>query len=122
MTRRFGDEAGRLGAHLAATGVFAGDPAELSVEAAFPRLVALERRSGSVLRGMLDARRSRGAQEPAPRLYVPASTMSSLVETLATDLTVRTGSVVDAVRHGADDFLTKPVDFTLLKEKLNELG
>lgn len=99
MTRRFGDEAGRLGAHLAATGVFAGDPAELSVEAAFPRLVALERQSGSVLRGMIDARRSRGAQAPAPRLYVPASTMSSLVETLATDLTVHTGSVIDAVRR-----------------------
>ncbi len=101
MTRRFGDEAGRLAAHLAATGVFVGDPAELSVEAAFPRLVSLEHRSGSVLRGMIDARRSRGAQAPSPRLYVPATTMSSLVRALAADLAVRTGCVIDSVRPSA---------------------
>lgn len=35
------------------TGIFAGDPARLSVRSAFPRLAALERDHGSVLRGAL---------------------------------------------------------------------
>jgi oxygen-dependent protoporphyrinogen oxidase len=46
------------------SGVFAGDPAALSMRAAFPRLWELEQRHGSLLRGMLAGRRRRG---PRPR-------------------------------------------------------
>ncbi len=53
FTRRFGRDVGRLGANLMAHGVFAGDPASLSIQAAFPRIVALEEAAGSVVRGGL---------------------------------------------------------------------
>ncbi len=91
MTRRFGEEAGRLGAHLAATGVFAGDPGELSVSAAFPRLAALEERSGSVLRGMVEARRNRPLGADTPKPYVPRRGMAAMVDALADRLDVRVG-------------------------------
>ncbi len=91
ITRRFGDEAGRLGAHLAASGVFAGDPAELSVEASFPRLVSLEADSGSVLRGMVDSRRARPAGSEPPKHFVPREGMAAMADHLAGPLEIRTG-------------------------------
>ncbi|MEO5702071.1 MAG: protoporphyrinogen oxidase [Casimicrobiaceae bacterium] len=44
-------------------GIYAGDPETISVRAAFPRLHALEQRSGSLLKGLLDARRTRDPGE-----------------------------------------------------------
>src|SRR5262249_31901434 len=45
------------------TGIHGGDPTELDVRAAFPRLARYEAESGSVVRGMLRAR----SQSPGPR-------------------------------------------------------
>lgn len=101
MTRRFGEEAGRLGAHLAATGVFAGDPGELSVNAAFPRLAALEGRSGSVLRGMVDARRNRPPGADTPKPYVPPGGMAAIVDALAGRLDVRVGYGVHSLERSS---------------------
>src|SRR5262249_23122017 len=42
-------------------GVYAGDPDELSVAAAFPRLHALEQQHGSILKGQLRGARERKA-------------------------------------------------------------
>lgn len=58
MRRRLGDEAGRLAAWFMAAGVHAGDPAALSIAAAFPRLAAMESAYGSLLRAALAGRRS----------------------------------------------------------------
>jgi oxygen-dependent protoporphyrinogen oxidase len=56
LRRRLGSEvAERLAAPLL-SGVFAGDAERLSIDAAFPQLVALERGHGSLLRGMLRGR------------------------------------------------------------------
>lgn len=44
------------------SGVYAGDPERLSVGHAFPRLVALEREHGSLIRGAIALARKRGAQ------------------------------------------------------------
>jgi len=52
LRRRFGQECvDRLGEPLLA-GIHAGDPEQLSIEATFPRFVELERRYGSLIRGM----------------------------------------------------------------------
>jgi oxygen-dependent protoporphyrinogen oxidase len=60
VTRRLGREAlERLGEPLLG-GIHAGDPARLSVRAAFPRLVEMEQRHGSLLRGMRAAARHSG--------------------------------------------------------------
>jgi oxygen-dependent protoporphyrinogen oxidase len=56
VARRFGPEAAARAAGPALIGVFAGDAAALSVRAALPRLAALEREHGSVLRGMFRTR------------------------------------------------------------------
>jgi protoporphyrinogen/coproporphyrinogen III oxidase len=56
VARRFGAEAAARAAAPALIGIYAGEAAALSAAAAFPRLVALEREHGSVLRGMFRAR------------------------------------------------------------------
>jgi oxygen-dependent protoporphyrinogen oxidase len=60
-TRRLGREAAdRLVAPLLG-GIFAGDAGGISVRAAFPQLVAMEREHGSLVRGMQAARKQRAA-------------------------------------------------------------
>jgi oxygen-dependent protoporphyrinogen oxidase len=63
--RRLGPEAADrlIGAMVA--GVYAGDPASLSMPAAFPQLFALEREYGSLTRALV-ARRRRAKRQPAP--------------------------------------------------------
>jgi oxygen-dependent protoporphyrinogen oxidase len=51
--RRFGEEAATYGAGPMVSGVYAGDPAKLSVRSAFPHLWEAESRSGSVIRDFL---------------------------------------------------------------------
>ncbi len=58
VARRFGTEAAQRAAGPALLGIYAGDAAALSVRAAFPRLAALEREHGSVLRGLFRTRGS----------------------------------------------------------------
>lgn len=66
LRRRFGDEAvERLGEPLLA-GIHAGDPERLSIACTFPRFVELERRHGSLVRGM------RKAPRPQPSPGQPA--------------------------------------------------
>jgi oxygen-dependent protoporphyrinogen oxidase len=50
--RRLGAEIARGLADAFVTGIYAGDPTLLSVQACFPRLVAMEQEHGSLLRGM----------------------------------------------------------------------
>jgi oxygen-dependent protoporphyrinogen oxidase len=72
------------------TGIHAGDPRLLSVQAAFPRLTALEREHGSVLRGMAISRKQRRAEAVAagrpppspPRLWSFREGLGLLIDTL----------------------------------------
>lgn len=100
MQRRFGDEAGGVAAQLAGAGVFGGDPSRLGVEASFPRLVEMERTSGSILRAAVDGRR-RVAGAQRPRLHVPIDGMGALLEGLAADLgdRVMLGSAVESIEQ-----------------------
>lgn len=84
--RRFGMEAGRLLSSLMASGVFAGNPAELSANAAFPTLTELEEEADSVLRGAIRRRRARPEDEPRSRVHVPVKGMAGMAETLADSL------------------------------------
>jgi protoporphyrinogen/coproporphyrinogen III oxidase len=89
--RRLGDEV--LDALVApfCTGVFAGDPEELSLRAAFPKLAALEA-EGGLVRGMAGRafRRAFGQEESAPRvktrLAAPVGGMAALVAALAREI------------------------------------
>jgi len=84
--RRFGKGAGRLLAGLMASGVYAGDPEELSASAAFPMLTDLEKEADSVLRGAIGKRRARPENAPRPRMHVPVDGMTGMAETLADSL------------------------------------
>ncbi len=71
LRRRFGQESvDRLGEPLLA-GIHAGDPERLSIRATFPRFVELERRHGSLIRGMW-------AEAPAPSAAPTSSGFVSL--------------------------------------------
>ena len=58
--RRFGPAVARDIVAPAVLGIYAGDAAKLSVSAALPRLVDMERAHGSVLRGAIAGRRAGG--------------------------------------------------------------
>jgi oxygen-dependent protoporphyrinogen oxidase len=63
--RRAGLEVAEVFADALVTGIHAGDPALLSIRAAFPRLADLEARYGSVMRGLSATARQRRADARA---------------------------------------------------------
>lgn len=74
FTRRFGPEAARVLAGAFISGVYAGDPRELSAPAAFSLFWKFEQEHGSMIRGAMRhtkeakrARRARGDTAPRPR-------------------------------------------------------
>jgi oxygen-dependent protoporphyrinogen oxidase len=88
--RRAGPEAATVFADALVTGIYAGDPDQLSIQAAFPRLAALEAEYGSLLKGFSAAarrrrREARGKGEPAPQpamLWSFREGMRTLIEAL----------------------------------------
>src|SRR5262249_16021127 len=63
FTRRFGDEVERRLVSPFVTGIYAGNTRDLSMSAAFPRLVELERRHGSLILGMMKSRKPKGTRK-----------------------------------------------------------
>ena len=93
VTRRLGEQPLTWAVDPFVSGVYAGDPAQLSVRHAFPRLAALEREHGSLFRGAIaGARKSRAALDEAgvaPRRHTMVSFadgMSTLPLALANDI------------------------------------
>jgi oxygen-dependent protoporphyrinogen oxidase len=105
--RRFGEAAGDLAASLMAAGVYAGDPEELSVSAAFPALAELEEEHGSVVLGALRRRRSAPKGPARPVMHVPREGMSGLAATLAESLGehFRASFPVDSVERRRDEWV-----------------
>jgi oxygen-dependent protoporphyrinogen oxidase len=93
-TRRAGKEAADIFADAIVTGIHGGDPALLSVAAAFPRLPEMERSAGSVMRGFMQASKqrkrnakARGEPKPGPmRMWSFREGLQLLTDTLATQL------------------------------------
>ncbi|MGL4464519.1 MAG: protoporphyrinogen oxidase, partial [Planctomycetia bacterium] len=96
--RRFGNEAADVLVESLVTGIYAGDPALLSVRSCFPRLVAWEREYGGVLKAQTALARERKAKRlaeglpPAPPgsaagvLMAPRGGMRTLTEALTAKL------------------------------------
>jgi oxygen-dependent protoporphyrinogen oxidase len=88
--RRTNAEVARTLVDAFVTGIHAGDPALLSVRAAFPRLADFERQHGSITRGMAAAARKRRAEASARGETPPGGTrmwsfragMGLLIDTL----------------------------------------
>lgn len=112
VRRRVGGELAETLADAFVTGIHAGDPKLLSVQAAFPRLAELEREYGSVLRGMsVSARRRRAetvtrGEPPTPgRMWSFPEGLYLLVDTLRERLRFAplTGIHVRTVRRMANE-------------------
>lgn len=77
FTRRLGREAFERLVEPLMAGIYAGDAARMSLRATFPRFVEIERRHGSLIRGMLAARKAGG---PGPSGGVRGRTMFVTLE------------------------------------------
>lgn len=107
VTRRFGRETLVRVAQPLAGGIYTADPETLSIEATMPRFVEMERRYGSVIRGIRAAAHGRNAETRATSgarwsLFVSfKGGMRTLVEALAARLegSLRYGAGVVALER-----------------------
>ncbi len=101
LRRRFGQECvDRLGEPLLA-GIHSGDPERLSIRATFPRFVELERRHGSLIRGMRAAARPKAP--PSAPFHSLQGGMIELVDALVAGLprgALRRSTTVRSIRRG----------------------
>jgi oxygen-dependent protoporphyrinogen oxidase len=68
------------------SGIYAGDPEKLSLRAAFPQLFEAERGSGSIIRGMLRAAKSKKGPKQRPTLQTFREGNETLIKALAAGL------------------------------------
>jgi oxygen-dependent protoporphyrinogen oxidase len=84
-------------------GIYAGDPEELSVPAAFPRLFALEQKYGSLIRGQIKgARERKQSAEKAKNAAASFSFrngMQTLTDALAHGLSIECGARAEGLRR-----------------------
>lgn len=105
--RRMGRQAFERMLEPLMAGIYAGDAEQMSVQATFPRFVELEQEYGSVIRGMMTARKAGSSARPAgPKrtMFVSLKNgLSDLVTALVARLTeqgvtLRGGCGVEALR------------------------
>ena len=101
-SRRFGKEVAATFMDALVTGIHGGDPAKLSVAAAFPRLPMFERETGSVIRGFMRAAKQRRldtlarGETPGPqRMWSFRGGLRTIIDALAEQLG-------DCVKLGVD--------------------
>jgi oxygen-dependent protoporphyrinogen oxidase len=87
------------------SGIYAGDPEKLSLRAAFPQLYESERSSGSVIRGMIRAVKSKPGPKQHPTLQSFRDGSETLIKALAANLgpALRYGVEVTAIHQRGDE-------------------
>jgi protoporphyrinogen/coproporphyrinogen III oxidase len=100
VARRFGDRVAAKYAAAVVSGVFAGDPDRLSIDAAFPEVRAIEREHGSLLRGAAAMAGKRGGSQGG--LVALAAGLGRIGEAARARLgaRLRTRTRVDAIERG----------------------
>lgn len=85
------------------SGIYAGDPGQLSLRSAFPQLHAAEKSTGSIVRGMIRAARAKKGPRGRPALLSFLESNETLIHALATRLgsALRCGAKVIGIRPGA---------------------
>jgi oxygen-dependent protoporphyrinogen oxidase len=113
MERRFGREAVEYLAEPLLAGIHGGDPARLSMKAAFPRFLELEATHGSVIAGLRATRRPAKSGSPvSPFVSLPGG-MTELIDTLVSRLrpgSIRTGVTIDGIFESPGGYLIKTRD------------
>src|SRR5690348_11534069 len=97
VRRKFGHEILEYLVSPFVSGVYAGDPEQLSLRAAFPSLEEWEKQFGSVLRGAMKSRPANGEKKKAPPLCSFRRGLSTLTDAIARQLggSVRTRARVE---------------------------
>jgi oxygen-dependent protoporphyrinogen oxidase len=102
VRRRAGKEAADVLADAMVTGIYAGDPAILSLSAAFPRLSEFERQHGSVLKGFIRSGRERPRAANAEQSAPPGNQLWSFREGLRALIEGLAESIGDRLLLGVD--------------------
>jgi oxygen-dependent protoporphyrinogen oxidase len=108
VTRRFGTEIVHAMIEPFVTGVFAGDPDQLELASAFPRMVELEQQYGGLLRALvaIEGEKRRARREGRPR---PGTTMTSFREGMGELVAALASRLKDSLRLGAKVRSVRPV-------------
>jgi len=111
VTRRFGREALERAAEPIVASIFTADADRLSLRATMPRFLDLERRHGSVRRGLAAMTGNHAPSTARPGAFVALSGgMSRLVDGIAARLpagSVRTGARVGGIEKAANGFAVR---------------
>jgi oxygen-dependent protoporphyrinogen oxidase len=102
--RRIGKRAAEVLVDAAVTGIFAGDPKALSVDACFPKMTRMERDHGGLFKAMKARKKAGGGDAFGKRLHSFAGGMEDLIGALTRELgdRVRLQAPVTAIaRNGA---------------------
>jgi oxygen-dependent protoporphyrinogen oxidase len=116
--RRFGTEAARVLAGAFISGVYAGDPRQLSAPAAFPLFWRFEQETGSMIRGALRYKKQRKAERRAHGIDITNRPrglcsfrhgMGQLTSTLAVKLQgrCRTRTIARSIRRTDNQFVVE---------------
>src|SRR5579863_1865443 len=104
VRRKFGHEILEYLVAPFVSGVYAGDPEQLSLRAAFPSLEEWESQYGSVVRGAMKSRPPKGASKGPPPLCSFLHGMATLTKAMAAKLggSARASVCVDAIENVTD--------------------
>ena len=91
VVRRLGREFLDYAVEPFVAGIYAGDPCQLSVAAAFPRLHALEQRYGSLIVGQMRGARERARRKEKSRNVARSFSFAGGVQTLTDALAAKAG-------------------------------
>lgn len=98
VRRRLGAEFLDFAVDPFVSGVYAGDPETLSLHAAFPRLHALERRYGSLIRGQVLGARERARDREQSKRTAPMFSFQGGMQTLTDALAARIRGLTPGVQ------------------------
>lgn len=96
VTDHFGSETLDYLAEPLLSGVYGGDPAQLSVASVLPRFVDMEKKYGSLVKGVLASRRANtrpSGASPAPLFQTLKTGLGKLVDALASRVEIAHGAV-----------------------------
>lgn len=104
VTDHFGSETLDYLAEPLLSGVYGGDPAQLSIASVLPRFLEMEKKYGSLVKGVLagrNARPQKPGQAPAPLFQTLKTGLGKLVNTLASHAEIVHAQVEAIEREGA---------------------
>jgi oxygen-dependent protoporphyrinogen oxidase len=119
VRRRLGQEALDKVAEPLMAGIYVADPQRLSVQSTFPRFITLEKKYGSLIKGMLVQKRMRTVQNNAaarPKLPLFMTLRGGLIELVDTVVSRLNGELLTG--HAATSLNFNPIASTLYQVQL----